>query len=251
MGLALLLTLLSQVDVEKLDDGERRDAVKTASREELAEVMQKSPPRALIDAGKQAVAALGMYSYRMGKTERVKGTLLDEQTIDVVVKEAPFAVRLEYVKGPGAGRKVLYNTKARTDDFRVHETGFFSLFGGLWISCDSSLAKSDSNHTIKEAGIGRLLARFESDLVRGESMGGFKVTHEGWTADGIWCSLYFPPNGGRDFSGYKTRICSDLTAGLPVRVETFDEKGNLLERYLFSQVKTVVKPDAFFDPDKF
>jgi hypothetical protein len=234
-------------ELQILDDAQRREAVKTASKDELAAVMQQTPPRTLIEIGKQAVVALGTYSYRMGKTERVKGELLDEQTIDVFVKEDPFAVRLEYVKGPATGRKVIYNSKEKSDEFRIHETGFFGIFGKLWINVDSSLAKTDSNHTVKEAGMLRLFKRLESDLDKGDKLGGFKVTHEGWSPTGEWCAVYIAPNEGKGFSAYKTRICTDLAVGLPVKVESFDTRSNLLERYLFSDVKTVSKPASFFE----
>ncbi len=236
--------------LEALDDAQRREAVKKASKEELAEAMQQTPPRTLIDIGKKAALALGDYSYRMAKTERVKGKLLDEQTMDVYVHEQPFAVRLEYLKGPAAGRKVLYNSKSRADEFRVREAGFFGIFGNMWISLDSSLAKSDSNHTVKEAGMMRLLTRLETDLERGDKLGGFEVKHEGWNGDGLWCALYLAPNQGKGFAAYKTRICTDLMAGLPMRVESFDTKDQLLERYLVSDVKRVTKPADFFDPEK-
>jgi hypothetical protein len=233
-----------------LDDAQRREAVQKASREELAQAMEQTPPRTLIEIGKKAAAALGEYSYRLAKTERVKGKLLDEQTMDVYVREEPFAVRLEYVKGPAAGRKVAYDSKSRANEFRVHEAGFFSLLGNMWLSCDSSLAKSDSNHTVKEAGMMRLLTRLERDFVRGETEGGFQVKPEGWNADGQWCAVYLAPNQGKDFAAYKTRICTDLMAGLPLRVETYDLQDRLLERYVVWDVKRLDKPDAFFDPGK-
>ncbi len=240
--------LAAKLDV--LDDAARREAVKTASKEELAEAMKETPARTLLASGKRAVAALGTYSYRMGKTERVKDKLLDEQTIEVYVKEDPFAVRLEYLKGPSSGRTVLYNSKVRSNEFRVHESGLFSVLGRMWIDVDSSLAKSDSNHTVKEAGMMRLLTRLETDLGRGDQVGGFQVDHEGWNPEGLWCAKYVAPNMGKGFAAYKTRVCTDLAVGLPMKVECFDTKDRLLERYVFSDVKTVAKPDDFFDPDK-
>jgi hypothetical protein len=237
--------------VERSDpsDFERREAVKSATQDKLAEAMRKAPSRTLVNLGQRSVASLGRYGYRMEKTERVKGELLPAQTVDVFVREQPFAVRLKFVKGPGAGRELIYNSRSRPNAFRVRESGFLGLFGALWIDVDSSLAKSDSNHTVQEAGMAKLLARFESDLARGDQQGGYRIVHEGWAGDHIWCAVFFPPNRGRDFSAFKTRICSDLIAGLPVKVESFDAKENLLERYRFAGVQRVSKPDAFFDPE--
>lgn len=219
---------------------------------ELAErVMIETPPAELIGMGRESVKALGPYRYRMAKQERIKGELLPVQDIDMYVQEDPFAVRLHYVGGPSKGRKVLYNPKDRTDDFRVREAGFLGVFGAVWVSIDSGLAKKDSNHTVKEAGMGPLLERFEADLKKAQGMGGMKVTQEGWDKLGHWCTMYVAPDGGKGFASAKSRICTDVDSRLPAKVESFDVAGVVTERYEFSDIRSAVHPPKFFDSAEF
>jgi hypothetical protein len=113
------------------------------------------------------------------------------------------------------------------------------------------MAKKDSNHTVKEAGMGPLLERFESDLKKAVALGGMKVTQEGWDKAGHWCTMYTAPNGGKGFASAKSRICTDVDSRLPARVEGFDGSGAILERYEFSDVRTAVHPPKFFDSAEF
>jgi hypothetical protein len=250
MLLALLtLTLCGSPITDVLSDSERRAVIAKSTPEELERAMRETPVPLLIEMGAKAVDALGTYSYTMRKRERVKGTLHDEQEIVATIREKPFAARLEFIKGPGAGRRVLFNPSIRATDFRVKEPGVLSVLGGLWIGVDSSLAKKDSNHSVKEAGLGNLLRRFKKDHDRALPLGGFEVKHEGWDKKGNFCSMWISPNKGVGFDSAKSRICTDLKSGLPSKVESFDGAGEMIETYEFSNAKQVTLSDVFLKPE--
>ncbi len=250
MWTALLsLTLASSPLTGVLTDAERKAAVAKTSKEDLEIAMKETPVPLLIDSGLKAVDALGTYSYKMVKRERVKGELHEAQEIITTIREKPFAARLEFIKGPGSGRRVLYNPEVRKRDFRVREAGVLSVLGGLWIDIDSSLAKKDSNHSIVEAGLGNLLRRFRKDYDKAEPLGGFVVKHEGWNAKGAYCSMWISPNNGAGFDSASSRICTDLKSGLPSSVESFDAKGVMIETYAFSDAKAVTVSDIFLKPE--
>ncbi len=232
-----------------LTDSERRAAVAKATPEELEQALKETPVPKLIEMGQKAVTALGTYSFRMVKRERIKGELHEEQEIVATIREAPFAARLEFVKGPSKGRRILYNPAIRKRDFRVREPGLLSIVGGIWIDVDSSLAKKDSNHTVLEAGLGNLLRRFMRDHERALPMGGFAVKHQGWNANGNFCSIWISPNNGVGFDSAMTRICTDLKSGLPAIVEGFDAKGTMIETYAFFDPKKVTLGDLFLKPE--
>lgn len=250
LTLALAATPALADSFTTMTDAERRQRVASMSKDELAAAMRETPPEVLMELSAKAVAALGDYTYTMVKQERIKGTLKPEQEIKSTIREDPFSVRLDYVRGPAKGRRVIYNTSVKKDEFRVKEAGFFSIAGRLWISTDSSLAKGDSNHTIKEAGLGNLVRRFQRDQARAKEAGGLTVIHEGWDQKGLFCSVYVMPNGGKGFDNAKTRICTDVVAGVPGRIEGYDGKETLLERYEFSNVETAKTDATTFDPDK-
>lgn len=240
----------SIAEFTSLGEAERRAYVKATPREQLERVMKETPQARLLGMGQRIIQGVNSYSYRMTKQERVRGELLPEQTIDVFVREAPFAVRLHYVKGPGAGRKLVYNPAVRTDEFRVKEAGLLSVAGAIWLSVDSSFAKGDSNHLVPEAGIGPLLGRLLRDTERARPMGGFTMVPEGWNAQGEFCGAYTAPVASPPFEYAKTRICTDLHSGVPMKVEGYGVKGELLEKWHFANFKPDSWPTEFFDPTK-
>jgi hypothetical protein len=228
-------------------DAERRAFVERASLEQIAAILTSTPPEVLLAAGERAVDALGTYTYVMAKQERVGGRLIDEQVVQVSARERPFAVRLDYVRGPSASRKVLYNSALKGSEFAVHEAGFLSIAGTFWLPLDTSLAKSDSNHTVKEAGLGSLVRRLKKEVEKANAVGGLTTTVEGWV-DGTFCQLYAMPNGGKGFDAARTRVCTDFKLGVPVLVESFDAENRVTERFAFSSIERRELPETTFDP---
>lgn len=228
----------------------RRAALKGMSKDERERFLTSTPSDQLIAMGARTVAGLGTYQYVMTKQERIDGELRPLTTADVFVREKPFAVRLHFTSGPGAGRKIVFNPGVRKDEFRVREVGIAAILGRLWINVDSNLAKKDSRRTIREAGMGNLMTRLKADFDRAAPSGGFAVTHEGWDSGGRFCSMYLSPNGGKGFDNVRTRICTDLEAGLPGKIDGYDEKGTLLSHFEFSGWKSATLDEDFFDSDK-
>lgn len=245
----LFLTALSLATTPwaELSEPERRASVAKMSRDELGQVIRETPPDVLLKLSERAITAMGPYQYIMVKQERIGGRLQGEQTIRTTIREAPNAIRLEYLKGPAAGRKLIFNAAVKKSEFRVREAGLLAVIP-LWLPIDSDLVKGDSNHTVPEAGLGSLVRRLQQDQAR--AGGRLQVKHEGWTESGQFCSLYTLPDGGKGFDHGATRICMDPQAGLPMKVEGFDAKGALLERYAFSDVKAVEPQATTFDPEK-
>lgn len=245
--LSLLLTGTLAAPWGPMTETERQAKVAKMSRDEIESALRTSPPDLLLGLSAQAIVALGPYQYIMVKQERIRGTLQGEQTIRTTIQETPNAIRLEYLKGPSAGRKLIYNSTVKKNEFRVREAGFLAIVGKLWIPLDSDLTKNDSNHTVAEAGLGSLVRRLQADQKRaGASL---VVEHEGWNASGHFCSMYLLPNGGKGFDNAKTRVCTDPQAGVPMKIEGYDAKGGLIERYAFSDLKPITVEKNTFDPE--
>jgi hypothetical protein len=229
---ALLLTLLTSEPTAEAPAVE--DLIRSMSAEEMTRL------------GRDAVAALSSYRYRLTKQERVGNHLLDAQQIDTYVREKPFAVRMEYLTGPASGRLVVFNTRARPRELRVREAGFASIFGPLWFSIDASEVKADTNHRVTELGVGRLLERLSSELERAKAQGSITIKHEGWNAERHWCVRYTASSGR---SGL-IRVCSDVRTRLLTDLELFDKNDALLERHSISAFDATPVADALFDPER-
>lgn len=243
----LLASALAATPKPPMTEAERRAHVVKLTRAELETYLKTTPPDVLLALSAQAVASLGPYRYVMAKQERINGRLQGEQTIRTTIREEPNAIRLEYLKGPSAGRKLVYNSEVRKKEFRVREPGVLSIMGRLWIPVDSQVTKGDSNHTVPEAGLGALVRRLQHDNARAGAQLG--VTYEGWTPEGHFCTLYTLPNGGQGYDNAKTRICTDPVAGVPMKVEGFDAQGGLIERYAFSELEAITPETVTFDPE--
>ncbi len=247
MSLVLITLIVTAAPWGPMTEAERKAKVTQMSRDEIEAALRTTPPDLLLNLSAQAIVAMGPYQYVMVKQERINGTLQGEQTIRTTIQEVPNAIRLEYLKGPAAGRKLVYNSTVKKNEFRVREAGFLSIVGKLWIPLDSDLTRNDSNHTVAEAGLGSLVRRLQADQKRaGAAIG---VQHEGWNAEGHFCSLYVLPDGGKGFDNAKTRVCTDPQAGVPMKIEGFDARGGLIERYAFSELKPVTIDKTTFDPE--
>ncbi|MFZ5440923.1 MAG: DUF1571 domain-containing protein, partial [Myxococcota bacterium] len=141
-------SLLASAPWKPMTEAERKATVAAMSRDELAAAIAQTPPDVLLALSAQAIGELGPYQYIMVKQERIRGELQGEQTIRTTIREEPNAIRLEYLKGPAAGRKLIYNSAVKKSEFRVREAGFLSVIGGLWLPVNSDLTRGDSNHTV-------------------------------------------------------------------------------------------------------
>lgn len=239
---------LAQADAGAADAGSA-DAGALSPQDQFVWELKNRSRLEVLESSERAIAQLGgAYRYRMMKQERVDDELLEVQEIVTTVQEDPFAIRFDYAAGPGKGRVILYNPAVNKDRFRVRESGFLSIVGAIWLDVDSSLAKKESKHTVREGGLMNLARRLRRDVVRGIPEGGFAEKHEGWNNKGSWCSLYLSPNGGKGYDAFSTRLCTDPVTRYPTKVEGFDSNGRLLERYEFFNVEKVTLPKDYFTP---
>jgi hypothetical protein len=211
----------------------------------LAERLRVVPPDHLIALGWQGVRLLGAYRARLVKQERVGGELLPAQTIEVAVRPSPRALRLDYVAGPKAGRRVSWREDHRPGEMLVREGGLLSITS-VWIDVGGKLARKDTNHPVMELGFAPALILFDSDLRKGAAQGGHTRRDRGFDNGGRYCIEYAAPPGAKGLYAERTVICLDPKLAVPVGIEVFDRQG-LLERYEYANVR----PNQKLDPSLF
>lgn len=223
--------------MRELSAAERAAWVERAAPEELDRRIRQTPLADLIAIARASVPLLGTYAARMLKQERVDGRLLDLQTVELRVREKPFAALMRYREGPGAGRVVFYDEALRKDALRAREGGLLGLAGGLWISLDSSLTRKDSNHSVRDVGFGAIVALVQADVDAAAARGGMARADEGLDERGNFCMRFTAPAGAPGVRGERSRVCVDPSLGLPVHVEV-EARGQLQERYSYDRVET-------------
>ncbi len=208
--------------------------------------------RQLVDSAQAKMAPVRSYQARMLRQERVGESLLPAEELVLCVRREPFAVRLEWPAGTeSAGREVIYSTVETSGKMQIRTPG--SLVPRLTLSPESPLVQKMSRHPITEAGFDALLTNLStsvSGLEGGRS--GNRMTLEGpieVAEVGRACQKITEMRT----NGETWVVCLDAESLAPVMVKGTDARGQLLESYLFLDVKTDVAELATveaFDPEK-
>jgi hypothetical protein len=205
---------------------------------------RSTAPETLIGLGRRAAAALGTYRVRLVKEERVRGTLLGPQTIEATVREQPRALRLEFVSGPKAGRRVVYDEQVAPGRIHVREAGLLG-FMPVWLDLDNPLTRTDTNHRATDVGFVALFDLIDREMDRARPHGGHRREDHGFDANGHWCASYTAPAAARHAIAQRVRLCTDPRTLLPMEAELFDTAGALLERHRYQALRPNVEPSSF------
>ncbi|MFL5321470.1 MAG: DUF1571 domain-containing protein [Myxococcaceae bacterium] len=221
---------------------ERKSIVSKEPREALASWFKNASVEQLLDANRKAAKSLSPYSTTLTKRERIDGKLQEPSTLNLIVRDSPFAVRAEFTAGESKGRKVLYDETVKKDQFRVREGGLLGMAGAIWLGLDNPLAKRESNHRITDLGFLPTIGILEDAFTKAKALGGYARADDGFDKRGFYCLTFTAPKGGESLYATRAKICIDPALAVPVELEIDDAKGPL-ERYSFSSVAPVSNPD--------
>jgi hypothetical protein len=223
---------------------QRVDQLRALPDAQLAAELRASSAQELVALGREGVRRLGTYRARVTKQERVGGRLLPPQTLDILIQPAPRALRLEYVEGPKAGRKVIWSEE-RPKQMLVREGGLLGVMS-VWLDVDGGLAHGDTNHQVTELGFGPLLDIMAADLTKAARYGGHQRQDVGLDPAGRYCLVFVAPRAAPNLYAQRARLCIDPRLAVPVELEVHDRSG-FLERYRY----TNVRPNQAVDPTAF
>jgi hypothetical protein len=196
---------------------------------------------------------LGNYQVWLNRQERVGNTLGPPEDVVLSIRREPAAVRLEWPNGPHKRREVLYSASENGGLMHVNMADSLLPVPRLSLPPDSPLVMHNSRHPITEAGFDTILKNVE-DAIKGEKAGDQatgKVTYEGLEKaeqlDRPCHKIVRTTPSGETWAVY-----IDPESRLPVLVQAVDAKGELLERYVFSNPRydlpELAQADAF-DPN--
>lgn len=196
---------------------------------------------------------LGNYQVWLNRQERVGNTLGTPEDVVLSIRRRPAAVRLEWPNGPHKRREVLYSAGKNDGLMHVNMADSRLPVPRLSLPPDSPLVMHNSRHPITEAGFDTILKNVE-DAIKGEKAGDSaagKVTYAGLEKaeqlDRPCHKIRRTTPAGETWAVY-----IDPQSRLPVLVQAVDAKGELLERYVFSNPRydlpELAKADAF-DPN--
>lgn len=196
----------------------------------------------------QAAAKLGRldtYQAKVTRVERVSGHLQPEEEILLSVRRKPQAVRLEWLSGPSKGREVIYSSALDQRTLFVHMANSPIPLPTMKIPVDSPMVMKNSRHSITEAGFDIIIENLQkSNREKGLEYKGLEKV------PGLDRSAH---HFVRQTPKETWNIYLDARTLLPALVNGADERGEIIERYLYQEVREgpaeLAAADAF-EPDR-
>jgi hypothetical protein len=208
----------------------------------------------LLAAAQTKLDKLKAYQVAITRQERVEGQLQPQEDILLSIRRDPRAVRLEWTDGPSKGREVIYSSTLDPRMIFVHQPSTAVVLPSMKIPVDSPLVMKNSRHKITEAGFDTILEslRKAQESAGGERSAGPRLIYKGLeTPDGNDrpCHHFLQ----RSTNGQTWNVYLDSRSMLPRLVVTEDSRGELLERYVYRDVRenpAELASAGAFEPDQ-
>jgi len=152
--------------------------------------------------------------------------------------------------GAHAGQEILYDEARRPNELYGHLGGLLGVLP-MWASLNGPLARTQSNHSIRELGIDAITQRFidegskfaDAGITRPseievKNIGGVRVV----------AFTYVAPAGRPTFYAKREVLGLDLTQPLFRTVESFHNDGNIFESVVLERIAPEIFDDLTFDP---
>jgi hypothetical protein len=223
--------------VEPLTAPQEAPALPSATPPEASRTAPETA-ESLVAGAQKRLESLESYQVDINRQERVGGTLQAAEDVVLSIRRNPRAVRLEWQDGPHQGREVIFAEKETGGLLQVNMADSRIPMPRLSLPPDSPLALSNSRHPITEAGFDTIVGNLQKtiDENRAGDLSHGRIAYTGIeraepldrpchkitrvTASGETWQIFFDP---------ETR--------LPTLVQANGPGGELVERYVFRNVR--------------
>jgi hypothetical protein len=226
--------------LEKLDDAQ------------LVALFQSLDPLALPRYIKEGPNGYPSYEFTMSRSERVRGQWPDKPDHMLVrLTRDPLRIYAKWLPdGAHAGQEILYDESKRSDEMYGHLGGIMNVMP-MWTSLDGTLARSQSNHQLRDLGTEYIASQYLAEGKKYIEAGLPRSTQvEVKTLDGVRVVTFTfeTPTGQPQFYAKKETLGLDLRHPYFRTVESYDNDGKLFERVVFETITPKSFDDATFDP---
>lgn len=223
------------------------------SDDQIVARMQAIQAEALVRFLKAESAALPEYQYELTRHERINNqwqTTPDRMLVRI--REKPLQIYARWLPdGAHAGQEIIYDETKNPKEMYGHLGGILG-FTSIWSSIDGPLARSQSNHTVRDLGFAFIAEQIAHDgrsfraaglpekpaRISVSESNGVRMLALEWDA----------PSGPPQHYANKSRVLIDLKTGRPRGIEAWDTSGQKVEEMRFEKVRKEQWTDATFDP---
>lgn len=223
------------------------------SDEQVLAVFQALQPDALLKWARAEINRYLEYEYWMARQERLNGQWQEQPaTMQIRYRHAPRQLYAKWLAGGAqSGQEILYDEIRRKDEMYGH-LGVVLGFTSMWIALEGTLARSQSNHTVRDLGFQYVLSMLERDAKTLRAAGlpekynkAEIVQEQGVRMVALTWDL---PAGAPQYYARKVQLMLDLKHPY-IRVETaWDADGNMVEKIVFDKLVRKTFEASAFDP---
>jgi hypothetical protein len=243
--------LIDEVDalVSKIKSGN----LKAMTDEQLIKVFTQLNPQAAMAYLEQTVRALGEYELWMRREERLPSGWTTPPFVNYIkYRHQPRQVYVQWVKGsPKAGQEIIFDETKRKDAIYGHLGGLLNITS-MWTSMDGLLARGNSNHTVRDLGLQPIVEIIANEnrqrLKEGYSSAPNVVEVLPLNGERTVALTWITPPGVTKAYSRKARIFVDIGEPMIRQIETWDDRGDMIERIAFDKLVPKRFTDADFDP---
>ncbi|TXC86464.1 DUF1571 domain-containing protein [Paraburkholderia azotifigens] len=192
------------------------------------------------------------YEFTMLRQERIRG-IWPRRPDRMLVRltREPLRIYARWLPdGPHKGQEIIYDESKRADQMYGHLGGIFNILP-LWTSVNGTLARSQSNHRVRDLGTEFIAQQF---LDEGKKFANAGITHPAQidvrTVDGVRvvAFTYEAPTGQPEYYAKKEVLGLDLRHPYFRTAESYGNDGRIFERIVFLTIEPKTFDDMAFDP---
>jgi hypothetical protein len=230
----------------------RQNQLTKASDAQLLVILQSLESTALFCPVKRMIEQTPEYEFLMLRRERVNESdaLPDvPERMFVRMRHDPLTLYARWENdGARAGQEVLYDAGKDSKKMLAHVGGLFGVVS-MHVAIDGAIARAQSRHTVRDLGMGFILAQLEADLERSRARNAstrpasVRVAHE---AGRRYAEVVYDNPGMPPYYAKQTRFWLDLREPLIRMVESRDNSGEVFEHIVFDSLeRKKLAPNAF------
>lgn len=221
--------------------------------DQVMKLMDAMKPAAFVALIQGNIAGLTSYEFNMYRQERLGGVWqTSPDHILVRYQDQPRRIYLKWLPdGAHAGQEALYDETHDRDNLYGHPGGLFSFYSSH-TGIDSSFARSQSRHNIRDSGFQFIEHAIEHDAEsfreEGLSDAPSKIEFMHLRKLRVLALTWDAPSGPPAHYARRVRLFFDLKHLWPRGEAAWNENGNQLEMIYFEDVVPHIWSDETFNP---
>jgi hypothetical protein len=194
-----------------------------------------------IDAARETFKRVNDYQCTLSKRERVDGALQEEHTATMKCRTEPFSVHLKFTAPKAvAGKEASYVAGRHNGKMRAKSSGALSLVGYVTIDPHDTRAMQGTKHSVTEAGIANLIERLIQSrrAVQADGRKEPQVIVSEYSVAQRACVRFdiTDPAADGGTHNHRTVVYFDKETNLPVRYESYDKTGEMVECFAYTDL---------------